>query len=86
MKHEDLIIGGDLNFSLGVAELWDQWAQPNSLLDYFSHKLSELGLIDITPIRAIPNWRNNRMGEGYIAKIIDHFLTEEKLLEYPLSF
>jgi hypothetical protein len=48
--------------------------------------LGELGLLDITPIKLSPTWRNKRIGEDYIAKRLDHFLISENLVESPLLF
>ena len=31
----DLIVGGDLNFSLGEAEIWGESARVDELTDYF---------------------------------------------------
>jgi hypothetical protein len=68
-----LILGGDLNFSIGEVESWGQRSQAYSLFDFFVHKLGEARLIDITPIRLEPTWRNKRMGEDHIAKRLDQF-------------
>lgn len=44
---DHLILGGDLNFSIGHSELWGHCAQRDSLLDYFSTILDNHQLIDI---------------------------------------
>jgi hypothetical protein len=54
MKNEDLILRGDLNFSLGMEKSWIQRAQLNSLSELYNHFLVEKGLIDIAPIRLYP--------------------------------
>ena len=43
-------------------------------------------MLDITPTKIIPTWRNKRIGEDYIAKRLDHFLISEALVESPLLF
>jgi hypothetical protein len=86
LKVEDLIMGGDLNFSLGSAESWGQRAHPDALTEYFRHKLGEVRLLDITPIILRPTWRNKCVGEDFIAKRIDRFLLSEPLVESPLIF
>jgi hypothetical protein len=35
LKNEDLILGGDLNYSLGMAESWGQRAHPRLPLGFF---------------------------------------------------
>lgn len=67
MKNDDLILGGDLNFSLGTTESWGPRVCPGSLSDYFNHILREKGLIDIAPTNLCPSWRNKTVGEDYIA-------------------
>jgi hypothetical protein len=74
LKYPSLILGGDLNFSIGAAESWGQKSQIDSLSTFFAHKLEGAGLIDVNPIRLGPTWRNKRMGEDYIAKWLDCFL------------
>jgi hypothetical protein len=51
LKVDNLILGGDLNFSLGVAEVWGPNARPDHLSAMFSHLLSANGLLDVTPRR-----------------------------------
>ena len=41
MRGEKLIIGGDLNFSLGQEEVWGPHARPELLSDYFTRNLVE---------------------------------------------
>jgi hypothetical protein len=55
LRNEDLILGGDLNYSLGMAESWGQRANPDSLSEFFNHIMKEKGLIDIAPIRLCPS-------------------------------
>jgi len=42
-----MILGGDLNFSLGVTKPWGPHARIDSLVDFFSHKISTKILIDL---------------------------------------
>jgi hypothetical protein len=51
---DNVIIKGDLNFSLGVAEIWGQRAQANQLMDFLCHFLSEGGLLGLTPLKLPP--------------------------------
>jgi hypothetical protein len=47
---ELLILGGDLNLSLGPSEVWGDNARPNPLADFFSQKFVECRLTDLDPI------------------------------------
>jgi hypothetical protein len=85
VKDHSLILGGDLNFSIGAVESWGHRSQTDSLSDFIMHKLEEVGLIDVL-IKINPNWRNKRLGEDCIAKRLDHFLISSALVEEPLLF
>jgi hypothetical protein len=85
-KKENLILGGDLNFSLGAAESWGQRAHSYAQSDYFNHKLGEVGSLYISHAKLCPTWRNKRLGEDYISKRLDRFLLSTNLVESPLFF
>jgi hypothetical protein len=85
-KERNLIMGGDLNFSLGEAESWGQRAHANVYSYYFCHKLGDSSLLYIVPTKLYPTWRNKRLGEEHIAKRLDHFLISTSLVESPLLF
>jgi hypothetical protein len=40
-----------------------QTARQDRLADYFRHKLEEARLVDVEPIKKVPTWRNNMIGE-----------------------
>jgi hypothetical protein len=81
LKEKLLILGEDLNFSLGFKEVWGTHARTDPLSSYFTQKLEELNLLDIEPVKFKPTWRNNRVGEDNIAKRLDRFLIKDTLLE-----
>ena len=68
---DSIVMGDDLNFSLGHNEVWGPHAQVDSLAGFFVQKLMEKGLLDIEPVKLKPTWRNNRCGDARVAKIID---------------
>ena len=78
---ENLIIGGDLNFSLGQAEVWGPHAKPDLLSDYFTRLLVDKGWLDVEPVILKPTWKNNRWGEGRVAKRLDRFLISERIMD-----
>eukprot|EP00253_Pinus_taeda_P019311 PITA_19311 len=79
LKDRSLILGGDLNFSLGNAEAWGPSAREDPLSDFFSNSLLSHNLIDLNLIKAKPTWRNRRAGEERVAKRLDCFLICEDL-------
>jgi len=78
---DSLIIGGDLNFSLGQDEVWGPHAHVDSLAGYFVQMLAVKGWLDIDPIKLKPTWKNNRCGDARVAKRIDRFLVAEQLVD-----
>ena len=78
-SHDQLIVGGDLNFTLGVAKIWGPKAIPDPLSDFFKSHLTQLDLFDLDPIKLNPTWRNGRVGEDRIAKRLDRFLVREDI-------
>eukprot|EP00253_Pinus_taeda_P033560 PITA_33560 len=79
MKSPLMIMGGDLNFSIGRAEAWGPSAREDPLSDFFFNLITENNLIDPSPIKLKPTWRNRRIGEDQIAKRLDRFLLAESL-------
>ena len=57
-----LVLGGDLNFSLGLSEIWGVKARVDVLTNFFTNLLESLGLVDINPMVSIPTWTNHRVG------------------------
>jgi exonuclease III len=84
LKDHLVILGGDLNFSLGQSEVWGLHARTDPLAGYFTQKLVDRKLIDVEPTRLKPTWRNNRVGEDRVAKRLDWFLVADSLLENKL--
>jgi len=81
LSGDSLVIGGDLNFSLGQNEVWGPHAHVDSLAGYFVQKLAAKGWLDIDPIKLKPTWKNNRCGESRVAKRIDRFLVAEQMVD-----
>eukprot|EP00253_Pinus_taeda_P010845 PITA_10845 len=79
MKSPLMIMGGDLNFSIGRAEAWGPSAREDPLSDFFFNLITKNNLIDPSPIKLKPTWRNRRIGEDRIAKRLDRFLLAESL-------
>eukprot|EP00253_Pinus_taeda_P009579 PITA_09579 len=75
-----MVVGGDLNFSLGRAEAWGPSAREDPLSDFFFQALLDKKLTDPSPIKLKPTWRNRISGEDRIAKRLDRFLISEGLI------
>lgn len=77
-----LIVGGDLNFTIGEAEIWGENARVDELSEYFRQALARIRVLDIPSPKLLPTWRNHRTGGSYIAKRLDRFLVADPLNEY----
>ena len=76
-----MIIGGDLNLSLGQVEVWGPNARSDLLKEYFTWKLVERNWLDIERINIKPTWKTNRCGDGRVSKRLDRFLVSENLMD-----
>jgi exonuclease III len=57
LSQPGVIVGGDLNFSLGAAEVWGPRSTLDPLTDYFTHYLDSFGLLDLYPVKLQPTWQ-----------------------------
>lgn len=86
MHVHNLVVGGDLNFSLGLSETWGPQAHVDPLADFFLNKIKDGRLIDINIIKNTPTWRNRRVGEARVAKRLDCFLINEAFVNGNIVF
>lgn len=80
LQQDMIILGGDLNFSIGYAESWGHNAQRETLSDFFKNILEDHNLIDIPSAKIQPTWRNNITGEDSPSRRLDRFLIKDHLL------
>ena len=80
MGNDSLILGGDLNFSLGSSKCWVSKETSDPLSIFFLEALDNKGFIDIDPINLNPTRQNCQVGEENIAKMLDRFLVSENLV------
>jgi exonuclease III len=85
-NEENLILGGDLNFTTSSREVWGAKARVDPLQLFFSHLVQNEGLVDVEPIKILLTWRNGRKGQDYIAKRLDRFLIYEKLVSLGIRY
>jgi hypothetical protein len=86
LNTELLILGGNLNFSLGEVESWGPNAHLDNQAAYFRHLIDSKGIIDVAPPKMLLTWRNMRTREARVAKILDHFLISESFASFPFQF
>eukprot|EP00253_Pinus_taeda_P027166 PITA_27166 len=82
LNSEHVIIGGDLNFSLGFGESWGSEAQIDPITSYMTNLLEQYELVDIPLQRLQPTWRNRRVGDAALARRLDRFLIKGPLLQH----
>eukprot|EP00253_Pinus_taeda_P031123 PITA_31123 len=68
---DNIIIGGDLNFSLGYSESWGSMAQVDTINRYMTDLLERHNLIEVPMHKPLPTWRNRRIGEAALARRLD---------------
>ena len=85
-KGEKLILGGDLNFSLGFCEIWGNRARLDPLSDFFTKSLENYDLVDVVPSVMLPTWNNRIVGADNICKRLDRFLLSVDLLDFDYFF
>jgi hypothetical protein len=81
LKESNLILGGDMNFTISAREIWGNNARSDPLAAYFNQMIQGEGLIDLEPVNIFPTWRNGRGTQDYVAKRLDRFLISESLLD-----
>ena len=56
----DLILAGELKFSLSPGEVWGNHARVDQDADYFSSLFLRSNLVDVLPVILEPTWSNRR--------------------------
>ena len=82
---DKMIFGGDLNFSLGLSEIWGVKARMDNLTDFFTRLMDVHGLVDINPSVLLPTWTNRRVGVENICKRLDRLLISNDFLDCDLQ-
>jgi hypothetical protein len=71
LAQSDLILAGDLNFSMGIDEVWGATALIDPLAVFFKDLFANNHLVDVVPAEVLPTWRNGRSGVDGIQKRLD---------------
>ena len=66
----NLLLAGDLNFTLSSSEIWGQKTRIDPLTSYFSQLISSNNLVDLCMNFPGPTWRNGQAGEEGVVRNI----------------
>jgi len=78
-QQDNIILGGDLNFTMGFCESWGHAAQVDPFSETISTLLNEHHWIDMPMAKLQHTWSNNRSGDQSLARRLDRFLIKESL-------
>ena len=56
MKGEHIIMGGDLNFSIGIVEYWGSNVVLDPVSIYFEHLIDDVDMLDLAMPKKFPTW------------------------------
>ena len=86
LKCNNLILGGDLNFSMGLSEIWGIRARLDPLSNFFTKWPENYGLVDVVPSVMLPTWNNRRVGAENISKRLDRFLLSADMFDFDYFY
>jgi hypothetical protein len=78
---KNLILAGDLNFTVSASEVWGSKAILDPLVEFFKGIFHDSGLVDIVPIEYVPTWCNGRGGLESIEKRLDRVFMSEAFFD-----
>jgi hypothetical protein len=73
------LVGGDLNFTLSLREVWGENPRVDSQSGFFLSFMEKHHLVDIEPVKLMPTWHNFRTDKEAVAKRLDRFMATFKL-------
>jgi exonuclease III len=79
LQAPNVVIGGDLNFTLSLKEVWGKHPKRDLLEGFFSHWISAHNLVDLESPKISQTWTNGRKGGDLVAKRMDSFLVAENM-------
>ena len=68
LKSSNVILGGDLNLTLLVREVWGAHICLNTLASFFNNFFGYEGLVDVALAPLLLTWSNGRSGDDGVAK------------------
>lgn len=81
MEKKNLIICGDLNFTLSTCEVWGSGRREDLLGGFLKDRFEAAGLVDVFPCYLVPTWKNERSGAYGLAKRLDRFLIKQGMFD-----
>jgi hypothetical protein len=67
-----ILLGGGLNLTLSLCEVWGSHPKQDSLGDIFlNHFFESHKMVDVEPSKLVPIWWNYRKNEESISKRLD---------------
>ena len=70
----NLLLAGDLNFTISSFEVWGTHARFDPLASYFTQLIANNNLVDLSLNSPGPTWRNGRKGDAGISKRLVFFI------------
>ena len=58
LMSSELILSRDLNYSVGLFEIWGDKARVDNLYDFFIRQMEDASLVDVAPTFLLPTWNN----------------------------
>ena len=80
VTNREVILGCEFDLFLGCAEVWGSKIVLDALESFFINAFVQNDLLDISPIKLSPTWRNKRTGENRVSKRLDRFLVVDRLV------
>lgn len=81
MDRSNLIICGDLNFTLSTCEVWGTRRREDPLGSFLKEWIEAAGLVDVWPSYLVPTWNNGRSGAYGLAKRLDQCIIKHGLFD-----
>lgn len=81
MSTRNLILCGDLNFTLSSSEMWGNGRKDDPLAEFMKEHLEAAALMDVIPSYLVPTWNNGRVGTQGLGKRLDRFLINSSLYD-----
>jgi hypothetical protein len=54
LKEQNVILGGDLNFTTSIMEMWGAHSRDDPLRSYFRELIQGEGMVDVEPLKMLP--------------------------------
>jgi len=83
MTIRNIILGGDLKFTVRRVEIWGSSAWEDPLADLCIQKFEEVYLVNVEPMKCTPTRWNLRIREERIAKRREFFCLLEEIINDP---